>query len=49
MISDKIVTGYIRDFFPNLDLFIQKYCKEEQGINEEAIFQISKNIDNKVI
>ena len=43
------MTGYIRDFFLSLDLFLTKYCKEEQGINEEGIFQISKNIDPKVI
>lgn len=47
-ISDKIVTSYIRDFFPSLQNFIAKYCKEE-GAGEEGIFTIQPSIDHKVI
>jgi hypothetical protein len=32
--ADKIVIIYIREFFPNLDAFIRKYCKEEGSISE---------------
>ena len=42
-ISDKIVTSYIKDFFPALQNFISKFCKEE-GIGEEGVFSIQPNI-----
>lgn len=47
-VSDKIVTSYIKDFFPTLQNFISKFCKEE-GTGEEGIFSISSNIDHKTL
>ena len=40
---------YIKDFFPGLDTFIRKYCKEEGGITEESSFSIQGIVDPKIL
>jgi hypothetical protein len=40
---------YIRDFFPGLDTFIRKYCKEEGAITEESSLSIQGVVDAKVL
>jgi hypothetical protein len=32
--ADKLISIYIKDFFPALDAFIRKHCKEEGAITE---------------
>ena len=44
---DKINVLYIKELFPNLDIFVRKYCKFLQNGTEENNFMISASVDPK--
>lgn len=47
--ADKLIVLYIRDFFPGLDAFIRKYCKEEGAIAEESSLSIQGVVDARAL
>lgn len=47
--ADKLIVLYIREFFPGLDAFIRKYCKEEGAIAEESSLSIQGVVDTRAL
>ena len=45
----KIVSLYIKDFFPSVDSFIKKYCKDEGMTGEESTISVQGVVDKKVV
>ena len=44
-----MILGYIKDFFPNIDVFIKKHFKEEGNISEEQSLSIQGAVDIKTL
>jgi hypothetical protein len=45
----KTVSLYIKDFFPSVDGFIKKYCKDEGMSAEESTISVQGVVDKKII